>query len=107
MIEVTHIAAHSLIALGYVYFALVVPNTLSDVIKISPITSATGGGFFITCGLTHFGLAVHRSYTAFFTVADHLQAVFVIAFAVFLIRDLRQAAALLRRADAARAREAG
>lgn len=108
--EVTHIIAHLTIFLGYIGFAVLVPGIISRIIHVRTLTKLSGGGFFLTCGITHIGLALDRQDTPLISVTDHLQAGFVLAFGLMIALDFRDAYERLQKARlvaAARSGEVG
>jgi hypothetical protein len=100
-IGVTHLVAHVLSFFGYVAAMVVVPRTLSSLIDVRAVTTISGSGFFITCGLTHLGLALEKPGAWWVSVNDHLQAGFILVFVASLMLDLIRAQARLTAAFAA------
>jgi hypothetical protein len=87
----THLLAHVIIFMGYLLAIAQVVPVFSALIRLSLVTRISGAGFFLFCGVTHAGLALDRADSAIVATTDHLQAVSIIVFILFLSRDLASA----------------
>jgi hypothetical protein len=92
----THVLAHLIIFLAYLAAVFRVPPSFRALMKLRLITMVSGAGFFLFCGLTHFGLALGKSDLLFFEITDHLQAVSIVTFLLTLSIDLQNALTRLR-----------
>lgn len=107
MIVATHLAANAVIAVAYIVAVMRVPDAFRSLIKLRPATLVSGAGFFLFCGMTHAALAANAEDALWVTVTDHLQAVAIVCFLLFLSRDLLVATRNLAGAYRAIAREYG
>ena len=83
-----HIVAHTVIFVACLVGALEVSRSFLAIIHLRWITRISAKVFFVTCGLTHLGLALDKSDALLFTLTDYLQAIGLVAFLVFLVQDL-------------------
>lgn len=95
---ITHSLAHVVIFLSYIAAMVVVPVSFKRLMYLSPWTQVFGGGFFLFCGITHFGIFIDKSQSLFFAITDHFQAGCIVGFLVFLSSDLARAQRRLTRA---------
>ncbi len=93
-----HIVSHLVIFVGYILACLQVPPAFRSIIYIRPLTIVAGGGFFLTCGITHMSVALEVSDAWWAQLDAHAQAVFIISFLWLLAQDLASA---LKRLQAA------
>jgi hypothetical protein len=92
------IIAHTIIFAACLVGALEVSRSFVALIHLRWRTRISAKVFFVTCGLTHLGLALNESGTLFFALTDYLQALGLVAFLALLVQDLFTA---LRRLQAA------
>lgn len=83
-----HIVAHTIIFVACLVGALEVSRSFLAVFHLRWRTRIAAKTFFITCGLTHLGLALGKGGSLFFTISDSLQAVALVAFLTLLAQDL-------------------
>jgi hypothetical protein len=92
----THNFAHLVIFLASLIGAFEVSRSFNALIRLQWKTRISAKVFFITCGLTHLGLALGVGDSTFFVITDHLQAVGLVSFLLLLSYDLTGALRLLR-----------
>jgi hypothetical protein len=83
-----HIVAHTIIFIACLVGALEVSRSFVALIHLRWRTRIAAKVFFITCGLTHLGLALEKNDALLFTLSDYLQALSLVAFLVLLVQDL-------------------
>jgi hypothetical protein len=98
LISTTHTVAHLAILGGYLLAMVLVPRVLAALIYVRPETKIAGAGFFLFCGVTHVGITLHAINSWPIVITDHLQAVAIWVFVIFLAQDLRGALGRVERA---------
>lgn len=91
-----HIIAHTLIFIACLAAALEVSRSFVALISLRWRTRIAAKTFFVTCGLTHLGLALDKQDALFFTITDFIQAIGLILFLVLLAQDVFRALRRLR-----------
>jgi hypothetical protein len=86
-----HIVAHTIIFIACLIGALEISRSFVALIHLQWKTRITAKVFFVTCGLTHVGMALDKSNAVFFTLSDYLQAIALVGFLALLVRDLLRA----------------
>ncbi|MDB5280851.1 MAG: hypothetical protein JWR61_5806 [Ferruginibacter sp.] len=92
----THNIEHLVIFLASLIGAFEVPRSFNALIRLQWKTRISAKVFFVTCGLTHLGLALNLEHSPFFTITDHMQAVSLVVFLVLLSYDLTRALRMIR-----------